>query len=76
MSLNAEPSYPARGHFVLKLHRDARPERGELVGRIERICSGRTCEFRSAEQLLACLAHAAEPCTGDPSSSPPDRSHP
>lgn len=61
MTLNPQPSYPTQGGYVLKLHRDARPEQGQLRGRLEHIASGATAEFDSAQALVDWLArHAAE----------------
>jgi hypothetical protein len=61
MSLNPHPSYPAASCYVLKLHRDAAPQRGRLRGRVEHIVSGESSEFSSGEALLAWLAqHAAQ----------------
>jgi hypothetical protein len=60
MSLNPQPSYPAQGGYVLKLHRDARPQHGQLRGRLEHIASGATTDFDSAAALVEWLArHAA-----------------
>jgi hypothetical protein len=61
MSLAVHPSYPNSRAYVLKLHRDAHPASGKLVGRIENVTTGEQFVFSSAEELLACLArdHAA-----------------
>jgi hypothetical protein len=60
MTLNPHPSYPMAGCYVLKLHRDARPQAGAVCGRIEHIASGEQATFASAEALLAWLSeHAA-----------------
>ena len=55
MVLNLHPIYPSAGRYVLRLHRDARPESGALVGRIEHVTSGESCVFASSEELLAWL---------------------
>ena len=61
MTLNPHPTYPASGGYVLKLHRDARPESGALMGRIEHIASGDSSEFAGGEELLAWLSrHASQ----------------
>ena len=56
MTLNPQPSYPNVRSYVLKLHRDARPDNGGLRGRLEHIASGHQVEFRNARELIACLA--------------------
>jgi len=61
MTLNPHPTYPASGGYVLKLHRDARPESGALMGRIEHIASGDSADFASGEVLLDWLSrHASQ----------------
>ena len=55
MTLNPVASYPSARSYVLKLHRDANLERGQIVGRLENMASGGCFEFRSGEELLACL---------------------
>lgn len=56
MTLNSRTSYPSTRSYVLKLHRDATPQRGQIAGRLENMASGHCFDFNSAEQLLACLA--------------------
>jgi hypothetical protein len=55
MILNAQPTYPVARSFVLKLHRDADPQRGRLIGRLENVATGEQCDFASGAELLACL---------------------
>ena len=55
MVLNAQTSYPHDKVFVLKLHQEASPANGRLVGRIEHVATGHQCHFGSGEELLACL---------------------
>ena len=65
MTLNPHPTYPAAGGYVLRLHRDARPSAGHLVGRIEHVASGDSADFASGERLLEWLAqHAAQALAG------------
>jgi hypothetical protein len=59
MTLETRSSYPSQRSYVLQLHRDARPERGDVIGRLEHMVSGHHFEFRSGEQLLALLANEA-----------------
>jgi hypothetical protein len=54
--LSTHPSYPNACAYVLKLHRDARPGLGRVMGRIENVTTGEQFMFASAEELLACLA--------------------
>jgi hypothetical protein len=56
MVLNPHPIYPSAGQYVLRLHRDARPQSGVLAGRIEHVTSGDYCVFASSDELLAWLA--------------------
>lgn len=56
MVLNTHPIYPSAAHYVLRLHRDAQPQGGLLMGRIEHVTSGDNCVFANSEELLAWLA--------------------
>jgi hypothetical protein len=56
MILSTHPSYPNARAYVLKLHRDARPSIGRVIGRLENVTTGEQFAFGSAEELLACLA--------------------
>ena len=65
MVLNTHSIYPSAGRYVLRLHRDARPENGQLSGRIEHVSSGDSIDFAIGAELLAWLArHAAETLAG------------
>jgi hypothetical protein len=59
MVLNTNPSYPYAGTFVLKLHRDAVPERGRLLGSLEHVASGLQFQFNSGEELIERLVSGA-----------------
>jgi hypothetical protein len=59
MILKTQSSYPQARSFVLKLHRDAAPAEGRLIGRLEHVASGRQFDFHTAEELIACLAQGA-----------------
>jgi hypothetical protein len=59
MTLDSQATYPHTHSYVIKLHRDAAPERGVFVGRLQHIYTGEQCEFGSAEELLACLVRGA-----------------
>ena len=56
MILSTHPSYPNARAYVLKLHRDARPRDGRIIGRLENVTTGEQFVFGNAEELLACLA--------------------
>ena len=56
MILSAHPSYPNARAYVLKLHRDARPGLGRVMGRLENVTTGEQFVFANAEELLTCLA--------------------
>jgi hypothetical protein len=60
MVLSPHASYPHERSYVLKLHSDASPRQGRIVGRLEHVASGRQFQFTSGEELLACLINAAE----------------
>ncbi|MDN3922934.1 hypothetical protein [Roseateles violae] len=60
MTLNPHPTYPAAGHYVLRLHQDALHGAQRLAGRIQHVSSGDSADFASGADLLAWLAgHAA-----------------
>jgi hypothetical protein len=59
MNLATHPSYPNALAYVLKLHRDACPRAGKVIGRLENVTTGEQFLFGSAEELLACLARDA-----------------
>ena len=59
MILNIEPTYPSARQFVLKLHRDAAPGRGQFFGRVESLVSGNSFDFRNADELVAGLLFLA-----------------
>lgn len=61
MTLNPHPNHPAAGAYVLRLHRDACPEEGLLMGRIQHVASGDCTDFTSARALLEWLSeHSAQ----------------
>jgi hypothetical protein len=61
--LDPLPTYPATSAFVVQLHREARPERGLWIGRIEHVASGASHEFTSRRSLVAwLLAQAGNAC--------------
>ena len=61
MVLSTHPSYPSNRSFVLKLHRNAAPLHGKLIGRLENIVTGEQFDFDSGVELLALLARDPTP---------------
>jgi hypothetical protein len=60
MTLNPIPAHPSSLCYVLKLHRDSQPARGQISGLLEHVGTGHTIAFPNAEALVvALLAHAA-----------------
>jgi hypothetical protein len=60
MTLNTVPSHPSSLCYVLKLHRDSRPEQGQISGLLEHVASGQSSSFSDVGGLIvALLAHAA-----------------
>ncbi|MCP5158935.1 MAG: hypothetical protein H6974_01190 [Gammaproteobacteria bacterium] len=55
MTLNSVPAFSSARSYVLKLHRDARPDRGELFGKVEHVITGQCFVFGSAHELIARL---------------------
>ena len=61
--LDSLPTYPAIGAYVVQLHREARPDKGLWIGRIEHVSTGASHEFTSGESLIAwLLAQASNVC--------------
>jgi hypothetical protein len=60
MILNTHATYPQSQSFVLKLHRDAAPAEGRLIGRLEHVASGKQFTFSTAEELVACLVSLSQ----------------
>jgi len=70
MTLNLHAKYPSTRSYVLKLHRDAGPQRTRLAGRLENMATGHCFEFSTGEQLLACLAEDMTLTTTEPGGTP------
>jgi hypothetical protein len=66
MILKTQSSYPQARSFVLRLHRDAAPAEGRLIGRLEHVASGRQLNFNSAEELIECLAQSVAAANPEP----------
>jgi len=65
VTLATSASHPGGRTWVVKLHRDADPARGELRGRAEHLASGRWFEFEDGGALLALLAREIADGEGD-----------
>jgi hypothetical protein len=60
MILIPVPAFTSERTYVVKLHRDADPRHGRLVGRVEHLESGVRIEFATGAALIAAiLRHAA-----------------
>ena len=59
MTLNPHPTYPSAGAYVIRMHRDAKPEVGQLAGRAEHVASGDSTVFATSQELLAWLMQHA-----------------
>lgn len=55
-TLQTTQSHPLHRTFVVKLHRDARVERGELRGRLLHVMSDERVDFAGADDLARALA--------------------
>ena len=55
MILETQATYPHAQTYVLKLHRNAAPADGRVVGRLEHVASGHQFPFSSVDELIACL---------------------
>jgi hypothetical protein len=69
MTLHSVTNHPSARSYVLKLHRDANPELGQITGRLENLATGRCRDFGTGAELLACLVEdaalaAGAACTG------------
>ena len=57
--LDSQPIFPVSGAYVVQLHREARPEDGHWVGRIEHVASGESLDFATLDALVTwLLSHA------------------
>jgi len=61
MSLDTRVEHPGQRCYVLKLHRDADPARGDVRGRVEHLASGHHVNFDDLAGLLAALASDLAP---------------
>jgi len=59
MTLIDVPLYSAQRTLLVKLHRDASPSKGELVGRLEHLTEGDRRFFRNAQELVEAIMSVA-----------------
>jgi hypothetical protein len=74
MSFNAEPKYPNRRAYVLKLRSDAKPD--AIAGRLENLATGRQSEFTSAAGLVESIAEDMVACGGTVTTERKDHAYP
>ena len=68
MPLRADPKYPSRRAYVVKLRGDAAPP--VLAGRIENLVTGRQLEFTSGGELLDSIARDLRDQVNEQSTDP------
>ena len=54
MPLNAEPKYPSRRAYVVRVRGDAKPD--AIAGRLENLVTGSHREFASGDELVESIA--------------------
>ena len=60
MTLNAIPTHPSSLCYVIKLHRDSQPMKGQIFGLLEHVATGQAMSFQDADGLVeALITHAA-----------------
>ena len=65
MVTKQQPSLPAQRAFVVQLHADAQPEKGQFSGRVEHIVSYQSAHFASVEELTAFMVRVLTVDTHD-----------
>jgi hypothetical protein len=68
MTLNADPKYPSRRTYVLKLHHDATAD--ALCGRLENLVTCKQSDFTSARELSDLIALDIASCGVAPPGTP------
>jgi len=68
MTLKADPTYPSRRTYVVKLRSDATPD--ALRGRLENIVTCKQSDFASVHELFESIAHDIESYDGEPPNNP------
>ena len=65
MTLKADPKYPSRRTYVVKLRNEATPD--ALCGRLENLVTCQQSDFTSAGELSDLIALDIASCDGEPS---------
>jgi hypothetical protein len=60
-----QPPLPANRAFVVQLHAEAQPEKGQFRGRVEHIVSYQSAHFESVEELTAFMVRVLTADTHD-----------
>jgi hypothetical protein len=68
MTLSADPKYPSRRMYVVKLRSDATSS--ALCGRLENLVTCKQSDFTSAGELLESIARDIESCGAEPPNKP------
>jgi hypothetical protein len=68
MMLRADPKYPSRRTYVVRLRSDAAP--GVLCGRLENLVTRKQSDFTSAGELFDLIACDIDLCGAEPPSNP------
>jgi len=71
MPLNAEPKYPSRRAYVVKVRGDATPD--ALTGRLENLVTGSQREFASGDELVESIASDLKASGARPPADPADK---
>jgi hypothetical protein len=68
MMLRADPKYPSRRTYVVRLRSDAAPD--ALWGRLENLVTRQQSDFASASELFDLIARDIDSCSAEPPSNP------
>jgi hypothetical protein len=68
MTLNADPKYPTRRTYVLKVRNDAAPD--ALCGRLENLVTCQQSDFTSARELFELIARDIASCGAELTTNP------
>ena len=68
MTLRADPKYPSRRTYVVKVLTDATQD--ALCGRLENLVTCRQSDFTSARELVDLIARDIESCGAEPPNNP------
>jgi hypothetical protein len=68
MTLRADPTYPSRRTYVVKLRSDATPD--AIYGRVENLVTCKQSDFTSARELFDLIARDIESSGAEPPNDP------